>query len=144
MNEWCMYKALYYVLLYTQALHSHVGGVSPQPPPVCSVDELLWLIKLWRVGLVCLCGVNTCLHICPAAITTRSVPVSESHTLSSLSLFNILVLGQKRSSPPSRPFAEKHSLALTSPAVSLSRSQRVWPCFCIHCCVRRMKMRSLR
>ncbi len=36
MNEWCMYIALYCVLLYSQsALQS--SGVSPQPPPVCSI-----------------------------------------------------------------------------------------------------------
>ncbi len=35
-NEWCMYIALYCVLLYSQsALQS--SGVSPQPPPVCSI-----------------------------------------------------------------------------------------------------------
>ncbi len=40
MNEWCIYIALYYVLLYTQStLQSWGGGggVSPQPPPVCSI-----------------------------------------------------------------------------------------------------------
>ncbi len=42
MNEWCLYIALYCVLLYTQsALQSCVcvggRGVSPQPPPVCSI-----------------------------------------------------------------------------------------------------------
>ncbi len=40
MNEWCIYIALYYVLLYTQsALQSRGGGGggSPQPPPVCSM-----------------------------------------------------------------------------------------------------------
>ncbi len=39
MNEWCIYIALYCVLLYTQsALQScGGGGVSPQPPPVCSI-----------------------------------------------------------------------------------------------------------
>ncbi len=40
MNEWmnvCIYVELYCVLLYTQsALQSCAGGVSPQPPPVCS------------------------------------------------------------------------------------------------------------
>ncbi len=38
MNEWCIYIALYCVLLYTQsALPSRGGGVSPQPPPVYSI-----------------------------------------------------------------------------------------------------------
>ncbi len=40
MNEWCIYIALYCVLLYTQsALQSWGGGgsLSPQPPPVCSI-----------------------------------------------------------------------------------------------------------
>ncbi len=38
MNEWCIYIALYCVLLYTQsALQSCGGGVSPQPPPVYSI-----------------------------------------------------------------------------------------------------------
>ncbi len=41
MIEWCIYIALYCVLLYTQStLQSCVGGgggVSPQPPPVCSI-----------------------------------------------------------------------------------------------------------
>ncbi len=38
MNEWSIYIALYCVLLYTQsALQSCGGGVSPQPPPVCSI-----------------------------------------------------------------------------------------------------------
>ncbi len=40
MNEWmkelCIYLALYCVLLYTQSAIM-VGGVSPQPPPVCSI-----------------------------------------------------------------------------------------------------------
>ncbi len=43
-NEWCIYIALYCVLLYTQSsLQSCVcvggggGGVSLQPPPVCSI-----------------------------------------------------------------------------------------------------------
>ncbi len=44
-SEWCTYIALYCVLLYTQsALQSGGvggewggGGVSPQPPPVCSI-----------------------------------------------------------------------------------------------------------
>ncbi len=37
-NEWSIYIALYCVLLYTQsALQSCGGGVSPQPPPVCSI-----------------------------------------------------------------------------------------------------------
>ncbi len=49
MNEWCIYIALYCVLLYTQsALQScggGGGGVSPQPPPVCSIhlDDILLL-----------------------------------------------------------------------------------------------------
>ncbi len=37
MNEWCIYIALYYVLLYTQSALQSCGGVSPQPPPVCSI-----------------------------------------------------------------------------------------------------------
>ncbi len=44
MNEWCIYIALYCVFLYTQsALQSCVfvcvggWGLSPQPPPVCSI-----------------------------------------------------------------------------------------------------------
>ncbi len=40
MNEWGISIALYCVLLYTQsALQSCVGGVSPQPPPVCSIHR---------------------------------------------------------------------------------------------------------
>ncbi len=38
MNEWGIYIALYCVWLYTQsALQSCGVGVSPQPPPVCSI-----------------------------------------------------------------------------------------------------------
>ncbi len=37
MNEWCIYIALYCVLLYTQSALQSCGGVSPQPPPVCSI-----------------------------------------------------------------------------------------------------------
>ncbi len=39
MNEWCTYMALYCVLLYTQSAFTIMGGggVSPQPPPVCSI-----------------------------------------------------------------------------------------------------------
>ncbi len=38
MNGWCIYIALYYVLLYIQsASQSYGGGVSPQPQPVCSI-----------------------------------------------------------------------------------------------------------
>ncbi len=37
MNEWCIYIALYCVLLYTQSALQSWGGVSPQPPPVCSI-----------------------------------------------------------------------------------------------------------
>ncbi len=39
MNEWCIYKALYCVLLYTQrfTIMWGGGGVSPQQPPVCSI-----------------------------------------------------------------------------------------------------------
>ncbi len=41
MNEWCFYIVLYCLLLYTQsALQSCGGGVSPQPPPVCSILHL--------------------------------------------------------------------------------------------------------
>ncbi len=50
MNEWCIYIALYCVLLYTQsALQSCEGGVSPQPPLVCSIHlddaSTWWLIN---------------------------------------------------------------------------------------------------
>ncbi len=37
MNEWCIYIALYCVLLYTQNTLQSCGGVSPQPPPVCII-----------------------------------------------------------------------------------------------------------
>ncbi len=37
MNEWSIYIALYCVLLYTQSALQSCGGVSPQPPPVCSI-----------------------------------------------------------------------------------------------------------
>ncbi len=37
MNEWCLYIALYCVLLYMQSALQTFGGVSPQPPPVCSI-----------------------------------------------------------------------------------------------------------
>ncbi len=37
MNEWCIYIALYCVLLYMQSALQTFGGVSPQPPPVCSI-----------------------------------------------------------------------------------------------------------
>ncbi len=37
MNEWCIYIALYCVSLYTQSTLQSCGGVSPQPPPVCSI-----------------------------------------------------------------------------------------------------------
>ncbi len=37
MNEWCIYIALSCVLLYTQSALQSCGGVSPQPPPVCSI-----------------------------------------------------------------------------------------------------------
>ncbi len=37
MNELCIYIALYCVLLYTQSALQSYGGVSPQPPPVCSI-----------------------------------------------------------------------------------------------------------
>ncbi len=37
MNEWCIYIALYCVLLYTQSVLQPCGGVSPQPPPVYSI-----------------------------------------------------------------------------------------------------------
>ncbi len=38
MNEWCIYIALFNVYCRThKALYNHVGGVSPQPPPVCSI-----------------------------------------------------------------------------------------------------------
>ncbi len=38
MNEWSIYKARYCVLLYTQIPLQSCGGVSPQPPPVCSIN----------------------------------------------------------------------------------------------------------
>ncbi len=39
MNEWSIYIALYCVLLYTQSTLQSCGGggVSPQPPPLCSI-----------------------------------------------------------------------------------------------------------
>ncbi len=37
MNEWGIYIALYYVLLYTQSALQSYEGVSLQPPPVCSI-----------------------------------------------------------------------------------------------------------
>ncbi len=38
MNEWCIYIALYCVLLYTQStLQSCGGGSLLKPPPVCSI-----------------------------------------------------------------------------------------------------------
>ncbi len=37
MKEWCIYIALYCVLLNTQSALQSCGGVSPQPPPVCSI-----------------------------------------------------------------------------------------------------------
>ncbi len=37
MNEWCIYIALFCVLLYTQSALQSCGGLSPQPPPVCSI-----------------------------------------------------------------------------------------------------------
>ncbi len=37
MNEWGIYIALYCVLLYTQSALQSYEGVSPQPPPVCSI-----------------------------------------------------------------------------------------------------------
>ncbi len=37
MNEWSIYIALYCVLLYTQSALQSYEGVSPQPPPVCSI-----------------------------------------------------------------------------------------------------------
>ncbi len=37
MNEWCIYIALYCLLLYTQSILQPCGGVSPQPPPVYSI-----------------------------------------------------------------------------------------------------------
>ncbi len=40
MNEWCIYIALYCVLLYTQSTLQSYGGVSPQPPPV----NLIWTL----------------------------------------------------------------------------------------------------
>ncbi len=45
MNEWSIYIALYCVLLYTQSALQSCGGVSPQPPPVCSIhlDDYIYL-----------------------------------------------------------------------------------------------------
>ncbi len=37
MNEWGIYIVLYCVWLYTQSALQSCGGVSPQPPPVCSI-----------------------------------------------------------------------------------------------------------
>ncbi len=37
MYEWCIYIALYCVLLYTQSALQSYEGVSLQPPPVCSI-----------------------------------------------------------------------------------------------------------
>ncbi len=37
MNEWGIYIAVYCVLLYTQSTLQSYEGVSPQPPPVCSI-----------------------------------------------------------------------------------------------------------
>ncbi len=37
MNEWCIYIALYCVLLYTKGALQSCGGDSPEPPPVCSI-----------------------------------------------------------------------------------------------------------
>ncbi len=45
MNEWCIYIALYCVVLYTQSTLQSCGRVSPQPPPVCSIHldaDLSW------------------------------------------------------------------------------------------------------
>ncbi len=36
-NEWCIYIAILWVLLYTQSAVQSWGEVSPQPPPVCSI-----------------------------------------------------------------------------------------------------------
>ncbi len=39
-NEWCIYIALFVYCCTPKALYNHVGwggGVSPQPPPVCSI-----------------------------------------------------------------------------------------------------------
>ncbi len=35
MNQWCTYMALYCV--HPKRFYNHGGGVSPQPPPVCSI-----------------------------------------------------------------------------------------------------------
>ncbi len=37
MNEWCIYIALFVCWCPPIALYNHVGGVSPKPPPVCSI-----------------------------------------------------------------------------------------------------------
>ncbi len=38
MNEWCIYIALFVYCCTPKALYNHGGGgVSPQPPPVCSI-----------------------------------------------------------------------------------------------------------
>ncbi len=37
LNDWCIYIALYCVMLYSQSALQSCGWVSPQPPPVCSI-----------------------------------------------------------------------------------------------------------
>ncbi len=69
MNEWCIYIALYCVLLYTQSsLQSCVGGVSPQPPPVCSIHLDDSAIKQ-LTAINCIQNKNICLHnICACSV----------------------------------------------------------------------------
>ncbi len=74
MNEWCIYIALYYVLLYTQsALQSCVcvwGGGSPQPPPVFSIhlDDAMAATGQWR----------HCVYHTPATGGEERVSLSQS------------------------------------------------------------------
>ncbi len=47
MNEWCIYIALYCVLLYIQSASQSCGMVSSQPPPdIWSVELPFFLLKL--------------------------------------------------------------------------------------------------
>ncbi len=51
MNEWCIYIALFVYCCTPKALYNHVGGgVSPQPPPVCSIhlDDATAATGQWR------------------------------------------------------------------------------------------------
>ncbi len=51
MNEWCIYIALYCVLLYTQSALQSCGGVSHQPPS----DAVSWAVP-HHSTIVCLWG----------------------------------------------------------------------------------------